>query len=209
MLRLLLRLLLLLLPPQAQVSPVWYAPPSLAYPATTPAALLLHHHWHSMFAFAALQAEVLGELEDRVVDYLQKGTEAEGEVLGSVAAVLPEPLKDALPEPLKEALRPRPAPAAQPGGAAAGRAKPLATWTITSDTEEVVVEEEAPPMTPAAIAASQTGAAAARAAAQGCLQARRCRCCLLVSLRCRFRVPASVLARPGHVPAACAASRAC
>lgn len=50
---------------------------------------------------------MLGELEDRVVSYLQKGTAAESEVLGSVGAVLPEQLKEALPEPLKEALQPR------------------------------------------------------------------------------------------------------
>lgn len=54
-----------------------------------------------------LQAEVLGELEDRVCGYLQKGTDAEEEILGSVGAALPDPLKDALPEPLKEALKPR------------------------------------------------------------------------------------------------------
>lgn len=108
------------------------------------------------------QAEVLGELEDRVVSYLQKGAAAESEVLGSVGAALPEPLKEALPEPLKEVLRPK----AYDGGNGAGggaSGKPLATWTITSDVEEdlVLVEEDAedlPPMTPAAIAASQTAA---------------------------------------------------
>ncbi|KAL4437359.1 hypothetical protein ABPG75_004498 [Micractinium tetrahymenae] len=109
------------------------------------------------------QAEVLGELEDRVVTYLQKGAAAESEVLGSVGAALPEPLKEALPDPLKEVLRPKAydgGNGASSSGVAGG--KPLATWTITSDVEEdvvlVVEEEELPPMTPAAIAASQTAA---------------------------------------------------
>ena len=127
---------------------------------------------------------MLGELEERVVAYLQKGEAAEAEVLGSVAAALPETLKDALPEPLKDALRPR-APSSSSsngsgngggGGGGTYGGKPLATWTITSDANEVVVgvEEEydsMPPMTPAAIAASQTGAWAARhvhAAGVGC-----------------------------------------
>lgn len=56
---------------------------------------------------------MLGELEDRVVSYLQKGAAAESEVLGSVGAALPEPLKEALPEPLKEVLRPKGEPRAK------------------------------------------------------------------------------------------------
>ena len=39
--------------------------------------------------------------------YLQKGTDTEAEVLGSVGAVLPDTLKEALPETLKDALKPR------------------------------------------------------------------------------------------------------
>lgn len=133
------------------------------------------------------QAEVLGELEDRVVGYLQKGTDAEGEVLGSVAAVLPEPLKEALPEPLRDALRPRPA-----GGSASsagGSSKPLATWTITSDNEEGMTEPEAPPMTPAAIAASQTGAGrpGQRAAVWGCGSAALLLCTTAQPRACRCR----------------------
>ncbi|KAL4429817.1 hypothetical protein ABPG77_010934 [Micractinium sp. CCAP 211/92] len=111
----------------------------------------------------AKQAEVLGELEDRVVSYLQKGAAAESEVLGSVGAVLPEQLKEALPEPLKEALRPRAYDGSSGASSNGAGSKPLATWTITSDAEEdlIVVEEaveDLPPMTPAAIAASQTAA---------------------------------------------------
>lgn len=67
---------------------------------------------------------MLGELEDRVVSYLQKGTTSEGELLESVAAVLPEQLKDALPNTFKEILTPR------AGGCwAAGRRTAAAAWT--------------------------------------------------------------------------------
>ncbi|EFN59842.1 hypothetical protein CHLNCDRAFT_49694 [Chlorella variabilis] len=114
------------------------------------------------------QAEVLGELEDRVCGYLQKGTDTEAEVLGSVGAVLPDTLKEALPETLKDALKPRSGAgddawsgSSSSNGNGSGPPKPLATWTITSDDETVVVveeEENLPPMTPAAIAASQTAA---------------------------------------------------
>lgn len=113
---------------------------------------------------------MLGELEERVVGYLQKGTDTEGELLSGVGAVLPDPLKDVLPEPLKEALRPRPAASSSPSGSSSGsgaaKVKPLATWTITSDAEEAMGLDEManmPPMTPAAIAASQTGAGEAGA----------------------------------------------
>ena len=63
-----------------------------------------------------LQAEVLGELEDRVVGYLQKGSTTEDELLTSVSAAIPEPLREVLPEQLKDGLKPRSGP-----GAARGR----------------------------------------------------------------------------------------
>ena len=126
---------------------------------------------------APMQAEVLGEIEDRLVGYLQKGTGAlrcwwlalasclpaclpacpadwlvcivsaacfvhgscscadtEAEVLSSVAAVLPDPLKEALPEPIKEVLKPRAAEGSSSGSGSSSSgavSKPLATWTIT------------------------------------------------------------------------------
>lgn len=62
-----------------------------------------------------LQAEVLGELEDRVVGYLQKGSTTEDELLTSVSAAIPEPLREVLPEQLKDALKPRSGPGAARG----------------------------------------------------------------------------------------------
>ena len=75
--------------------------------------------WDAMLPPApllCLQAEVLGELEDRVVGYLQKGSTTEDELLTSVSAAIPEPLREVLPEQLKDALKPRSGP-----GAARGR----------------------------------------------------------------------------------------
>jgi hypothetical protein len=126
---------------------------------------------------------VLGELEDRVCSYLQKGTDAEAEVLGSVAAVLPEPFKDALPEPLKDALRPRPAGAGATSvnGNGSAAAAGLASWTIASDDEVAVAvaveEDDLPPMTPAAIAASQTGARLLTLSRMHCTRCCAAPCC--------------------------------
>ena len=67
--------------------------------------------------------------------FLACPADTEAEVLSSVAAALPDPLKEALPEPIKDVLKPRAAEggsgssSGSTGGAAA--AKPLATWTIT------------------------------------------------------------------------------
>ena len=45
------------------------------------------------------------------------------------------------------------------GASSSSSAKPLATWTITSDDEGLPLDSaDLPPMTPAAVAASQTGA---------------------------------------------------
>ena len=57
-------------------------------------------------------------------------------MLSSVAAVLPDPLKEALPEPIKEALMPRADNSSSSSGSSSGSGsgaatKPLATWTIT------------------------------------------------------------------------------
>jgi hypothetical protein len=90
-------------------------------------------------------------VESRVASFLERGLGAEGEVLASVSAALPDDVRSALPQELRDALAPR-APAAaaaaagpadpwSPNGSAYaasgnGEAKPLATWTITSMDEE-------------------------------------------------------------------------
>eukprot|EP00887_Chlorella_sp_A99_P003833 scaffold11.g3833.t1 len=125
------------------------------------------------------QVEVLQEVESRVVAYLEKGSSMEGELLGSVSAVLPAPLKDALPQELRDALaNPRPAGTDAANGAAASssggwsRAQPLATWSLSSaDDGEAVfgppgggrapaaaAPDDEAPMTPQQLAASQIAA---------------------------------------------------
>jgi hypothetical protein len=63
----------------------------------------------------ALKDEVLGEMEYRVFGYLQKGSTTEDELLTSVSAAIPEPLREVLPEQLKDALKPRSGPGAARG----------------------------------------------------------------------------------------------
>ncbi|KAI3429831.1 hypothetical protein D9Q98_010144 [Chlorella vulgaris] len=130
------------------------------------------------------QAEVLTEIEDRVVSYLQKGTDTEAGVLDTVAAAIPEPLRDVLPEQIKDVLNRNNSTSSSVNGGfqsdwgssgaaaaasngAGSAAQPLATWTISSDDESLTAFDEQrmraePPslstLTPAAITATQTAA---------------------------------------------------
>lgn len=127
---------------------------------------------------------MLTEIEDRVVSYLQKGTDTEAGVLDTVAAAIPEPLRDVLPEQIKDVLNRNNSTSSSVNGGfqsdwgssgaaaaasngAGSAAQPLATWTISSDDESLTAFDEQrmraePPslstLTPAAITATQTGA---------------------------------------------------
>ena len=120
------------------------------------------------------------ELENRVAVFMERGLEAENEVITTINDVIPEEMKSAIPEEVRKAvLTPRPIPSADsddwttaPAPAYGNDAAGMATWTITSMDEDdtrtfgastgygvtAVMEVEEPPASAATVAASQAAA---------------------------------------------------
>jgi hypothetical protein len=133
----------------------------------------------------AKQGEVLEEAEARVAAFLEAGLGAENTVIDAVAPLVPDSVRAALPAELADLLlTPRPTSAAGAAAAAAGAARPIATWTITSDDEDDgaaigamaaarAAGADTAPVSPAAVAASQ--AAAELVGVQGAVAAVRTR----------------------------------
>ena len=120
------------------------------------------------------------ELDNRVAVFMERGLEAENEVITTINDVIPEEMKSAIPEEVRKAvLTPRPIPSADsddwttaPAPAYGNDAAGMATWTITSMDEDdtrtfgastgygvtAVMEVEEPPASAATVAASQAAA---------------------------------------------------
>ena len=120
------------------------------------------------------------ELENRVAVFMERGLEAENDVITTINDVIPEEMKSAIPEEVRKAvLTPRPIPSADsddwttaPAPAYGNDAAGMATWTITSMDEDdtrtfgastgygvtAVMEVEEPPASAATVAASQAAA---------------------------------------------------
>ena len=112
--------------------------------------------------------------------FMERGLEAENDVITTINDVIPEEMKSAIPEEVRKAvLTPRPIPSADsddwttaPAPAYGNDAAGMATWTITSMDEDdtrtfgastgygvtAVMEVEEPPASAATVAASQAAA---------------------------------------------------
>ena len=77
------------------------------------------------------QKQLLLELEDRVVGFVEKGIEKENDIIDTLKRSVPEEIQGSLPEEVKELLFERREVKGSRGG------KPLATWTLSD--EDVVV----------------------------------------------------------------------
>eukprot|EP00889_Picochlorum_renovo_P004150 jgi/Picre1/31180/NNA_006534.t1 len=120
------------------------------------------------------QKEILMEVEDRILEFVEKGVGVENGVIETLTNSIPQELQGSLPEPLRELLlTPRQvARGSSDDAVTSNRNKPLATWTITTSVDEdvysngngVVMEEEEEEefeMTPVTAARTAQGQAAA------------------------------------------------
>ena len=89
------------------------------------------------------------EVEDRLVTFIERGLEVENEAISAVSGIIPDDVKAALPEDLKKiVLTPRIIPSKdvpatpndQTTSTGLSGARPLATWTISSQDELDTVE---------------------------------------------------------------------
>lgn len=119
------------------------------------------------------QKEILMEVEDRILEFVEKGVGVENGVIETLTNSIPQEVQGSLPEPLRELLL-TPRQVARGGSndaVTSNRNKPLATWTITTSVDEevysngngVVMEEEEEEfeMTPVTAARTAQGQAAA------------------------------------------------
>lgn len=119
------------------------------------------------------QKEILMGVEDRLLEFVEKGVDVENGVIETLTNSIPQEVQGSLPEPLRELLlTPRQvARGSTNEDVPLSRNKPLATWTITTSMDEdvysngngVVLEEEEEEfeMTPVTAARTAQGQAAA------------------------------------------------
>lgn len=120
------------------------------------------------------QKEILMGVEDRLLEFVEKGVGVENGVIETLTNSIPQEVQGSLPEPLRELLlTPRQvARGSTNEDVPLSRNKPLATWTITTSMDEdvysngngVVLEEEEEEefeMTPVTAARTAQGQAAA------------------------------------------------
>jgi hypothetical protein len=120
------------------------------------------------------QKEILMGVEDRLLEFVEKGVGVENGVIETLTNSIPQEVQGSLPEPLRELLlTPRQvARGSNNEDVPLSRNKPLATWTITTSMDDdvysngngVVLEEEEEEefeMTPVTAARTAQGQAAA------------------------------------------------